>query len=425
MQHRAGLRRLAMLRLAAAFGVLAAAVAGLGERACGGEGMGVVKGVVVDEEGKPVAGARVRAIRVSSDGPVDPFSPALDMVTDANGRFEARLRPGRYVASATRGALLPEDKSWRATVWEVEPFQTLGDVQFKLTRGCRVEGVVVRKADGQPVPSAKIATQTSQVATSDAQGRFVLEAVSRGKVSFTVVAPGLANESVELNATGKEAVEVRVAMKPGYCIRGRVSDAEGRPIAGALVSDHGARRAWTRRVVTDGNGRYDLAGYAFGGNRLHFRVSHPVFAEAEKDGIRPLEKGEALVVDFVLAKGLAIEGDVAGPDGRPLAGAQVTCTSFKGSGGVLQSGDTRRAWSDANGRFGFGGMIEGQSLDLVVWLKGYGAVRQYAGLRRGEPAPQLHFGLKPARTAQGRVVDRHGRPVPAVHLLVLPADGGA
>ncbi|MBM4085825.1 MAG: carboxypeptidase regulatory-like domain-containing protein, partial [Planctomycetes bacterium] len=89
------------------------------------EERGTVKGLVVGEGGQPIAGARVRALRISDVEPFDPFSPDLHAETDSVGRFEAQLRPGEYIAVVTKGLLTSDGAPQEARTWEVKAGGTL------------------------------------------------------------------------------------------------------------------------------------------------------------------------------------------------------------------------------------------------------------------------------------------------------------
>ena len=81
---------------------------------------GTVRGIVAGEDGKPVAGARVWAYHLSHYEPIDPLRPAVDVTTDAEGRFRVDLAPGEYTASAAKGALVAAERVWRAQRWQIE-----------------------------------------------------------------------------------------------------------------------------------------------------------------------------------------------------------------------------------------------------------------------------------------------------------------
>lgn len=58
-----------------------------------------VEGEVVDATGKAVAGALIQPVPIDGSGPV----PDMAVVTDVDGRFVWRLRPGRYRLEAILG----------------------------------------------------------------------------------------------------------------------------------------------------------------------------------------------------------------------------------------------------------------------------------------------------------------------------------
>ena len=147
-----------------------------------------------------------------------------------------RLRLARLYA----GALLRRDLPL--------PGAPLDLGEWRAPAGGRVEGVV-REAGGRPVANARVALE--EVASdllvggaagagalgstnSDASGAFVLANVAARRVRVEVSGvPGRANGVVADAEVFGEALSIELA--PPASIRGRLLDAEGRPIAGGRV----------------------------------------------------------------------------------------------------------------------------------------------------------------------------------------------
>ena len=64
-----------------------------------------IRGTVEGPDGKPLPGAHVTALRFDENEPLDPFKPQLDVVTDAEGRFQATVAPGEYFVTGSNGTL--------------------------------------------------------------------------------------------------------------------------------------------------------------------------------------------------------------------------------------------------------------------------------------------------------------------------------
>jgi protocatechuate 3,4-dioxygenase beta subunit len=146
-----------------------------------------VSGIVLDERGKPVAGA---AVRVWSDEVQDVWDLSdrnVLLYTDAQGRFAASgLLPGRTLLTATRRGLAPG----RVLV-ELEGSRKSERVEIRLTDGLRLGGRVVRAGTGEPVAGARVELDRgTMVLATDAQGRFELRGLFPGRYSLTVHGSG-------------------------------------------------------------------------------------------------------------------------------------------------------------------------------------------------------------------------------------------
>lgn len=217
-----------------------------------------ISGRVVDSAGEPVAGARVRWLPVDFKGFEFGFSfaPFLTQavegfvfpLTDADGRFTAGPFPG--------------EPPWEVTVTKVgyaennEEFNPAEDEEpweIVLVRGGAVEGIVMDGVKREPITGFTVSSDAQLSLRLDApsgdnpfsggtlfedpSGRFRFEPVEPGKRKLTVLAPGYAaTRTEELEIVEGETVRgVIVTMNPGASVRGVVLDADGGPLAGALV----------------------------------------------------------------------------------------------------------------------------------------------------------------------------------------------
>ncbi|MBM4082999.1 MAG: DUF1416 domain-containing protein, partial [Planctomycetes bacterium] len=305
--------------------------------ACAAEEKVVVKGIVVGEDGQPVPGARVRAV-VDRRGSA--FAADLDVVTDAQGQFEAQLAPGTYRALATKGLLTSHGGPRAAQWWEVRKEEGPMEIRIPLKPGGRIMGVVVKK-DGAPIEAARVSMQPVFAARTDKDGRFELEGVAAGKHYVWAQATGFGKEYVEANASGQGTAEVKIELGPEFKVRGRVTDEQGQPVSGARVLEQ-----FVQRATADADGRYEVRGLSFNRKATSVQVEHPGFAKKQRSDVSPPKEGDVLTLDFVLDKGYTIEGEVRGPDGQPIRGARVGFNPNYFVGVPQNSTET-----DENGRF--------------------------------------------------------------------------
>lgn len=391
-------RSICLLTLAVALGAGPMSVC-----AAAGETRATVRGVAVDEKGQPIASARIRGWRIHETAPLDPSKPDLDAATDARGRFEAKLDPGEYQVTATKGSLSGYAE------WLLEAREILDGVKLLLREGGRILGTVTQAADRRPVASAMVVLEDGRVTATDGQGKFEFEGVPWGARWILIRAPGLAEETEIAHLTGREVAEVRVKMSPGISTRGRVTDAEGRPLrqaqVGRLVCGSVIHLAM-QRALTDEDGRYRL-GRLPQGRTCWLRASHPEFVEVTKEIPAPSNR-QTGTLDFALARGFALEGDVRGPDGRPVRGAEVSYGFSQCTRGY------RTTRTESSGRFRLNGLRGLDEEHLVVQAKGLAPAYQMVRPGRGGHVAPFSFRLDPGKVIEGRVVDRAGRPIAGV-----------
>jgi protocatechuate 3,4-dioxygenase beta subunit len=201
-----------------------------------------IAGQVIDPTGQPYAGANVAMVYLdvsrvlfSADGRDEPIT------TDAEGRF--RLN---HVAAGRVGIIAAIDGYAPSDIAELTLVDggVYDDLRLTLGDGAVVSGVVVDDRE-QPVVGAtvevrpfeqprdpdvlKLALRVRNVtAETDASGRFSARGVDSERIFLQVSKPGFVTE-VRFNV--KTAEEQRVVMSRGVTIRGKVIDAEDRPIA--------------------------------------------------------------------------------------------------------------------------------------------------------------------------------------------------
>lgn len=222
----------------------------------------VISGRVIDAAGNPLEGVEM----------------SWNLVDWRNFQFDFSFAP--MMAAAVKGIPLPKtgaDGRFRVgpvagdAPWKVD-FQKLGyvdgqlsfdpakdgapeksDVTVTLHRGGALEGVVMDELAAEPVQSFTITTGdrvdteedapggrnpfSGGISFEDPAGRFRLDSLRPGKVHLTVSAPGFPDTSVEDLEVVEGGVQKGVIVKlhPGATLRGRVEDADGKPVAGAQV----------------------------------------------------------------------------------------------------------------------------------------------------------------------------------------------
>jgi protocatechuate 3,4-dioxygenase beta subunit len=305
-------------------------------------GAGELAGQVVDEAGRPVADAEVRAILHAAD----------DRELDAAGLVRGEPPPAFRTRTSPRGELR------FSALWSGWPYDLLishpgfatsempaqaslagrpsRPLRIVLPRGKVAVGKVADEA-GRPIAGAEVELTRSRVegalqpyldelpspddglyrAVTDPQGGFSLAGLPAGsRFDVTIHGRGftpLFRRGLRLADLGTFVLEA------GAVFEGLVTDPEGRPLAGAEVwsGSWGIQnfRADPVPQRTGEDGRFTLRDFAEGAQVF---ICHPGHLSGGGD------ISATSAAPFVLAPAARISGRVVGPDGDPVPGVQVT-----------------------------------------------------------------------------------------------------
>ena len=283
-----------------------------------------------------------------------------------------------------------------------------------------VEGVV-RDPDGRPIEGALVSISRTRSPSdpprvsgrkgnviTDGDGRFAFEDTGPGEYRLAASFPAwLASETPTFRLAVGTRKQVDISLRRGgQPLSGRVLDAGGGPIPGALVTV-GEGYPWTVfvgvrtrpplrfRTVTDDQGRYQL--------RLEARE---YTLRAEAAGYAPHETTvpvtRAVVRDLRLHPAARVEGWVREQrTGQPVADARVDLRA-----GIFDRAD-RDTSTDANGRFVFDDVIAGSF--FVHALRGtlVGSTARITAIPT-QVVSGLEIFIEPAPGITGSVVDETG-----------------
>ncbi len=387
-----------------------------------------IVGSVVDGSGRPVPNATLW---------LDGRLPAGR--SDAAGAFNVAHAPERWQFLSARSPALAGVVVRRTgrIVVTVRPVVTL-------------TGSVRDAATGQPLARATVvaapAGRDGNVsADTDARGNYTFAALLPDRYRLYAGRPGYVSgpsdyataEPLDLRSAAASRRDFALRALPR--VRGRVVDAEQRPVDGALVAlgtkstpNLYGRWGWDPfgdegvRTGPDGAFTLVLPDPEAAAEDEPFERDRPLVVLKEGYAAAQVEasklSGGSLVV--VLTRGVELSGLVAGPDGTPLAGVAVTAAEDGAFGGtilptyvLLASDEKGDGWTstDANGRFSM--RVHPVVHHLSFRKAGYAPklVRGHDA-RHGEP---LAVALEPAAVVRGRVSRADGRGVPEVDLALV------
>jgi protocatechuate 3,4-dioxygenase beta subunit len=382
---------------------------------------GVVTGRVLDAEGNPAPGVRVRTH--------DRRIP--DTVTDTRGEFRfERLAAKPYFLHGELPGASPELVSRTLEVTPREGAEVRVP-DLRLERGGVVTGTVL---DDQGQPLAGVALEVVAAGTLSEEvplatrhrpraqtapdgtyhlrlplGRWLLVPalyLGLGGADFVDFSP----DYRELSVTADQTPGADFTLHRGDLLRGKVLDNWGRPAAGVEVQatsvGFGGHYA---AAITDAEGRF--TGLLFP-RRDVVRVTVHSRDRLYGAEIRVvIARGGSLVIAR-LKRLIPVTGVVTDGNGTPIADAVVDL--FGLTRGERETLDRlNRTFTDARGRFALG-LFPADRYAVLVEANGFGgSVHDPLAPRRGRPPSPLIFRLERADGfITGTVVDTEGHPLP-------------
>ena len=363
-------------------------------------------GRAVDGAGAPVPGATVRAMparRRETDGP-------LDAVTDGEGRFTVGglAREETFVEVEAPGFV----ESSR----EVPPGAE--EQVFALENSLSLSGVAVEEETGKPVAGILVWANRSlflggvirlRETLTDGAGRFRIDGLEDVKYDVCtgrISDPGPTGEFEPVKVAGVPAGsgEVRLLLRRGLPIAGRVLDGEDRPAAGGMVTLNGPGVFQRADIGLDGAFRF-----------RGLPAGEYVLQVDPRGGLAPVRVPAvaAGTTDLVVRPGrsLVIRGRLLLEDGSPLprgsSGFDLRGVNADGSGFSSGMG----LWEE-DGSFVTPPLDEGKVYDLVV--PGRPGRRGGAAGGGGRGTTDLVTPGAMGGALEGRVVDGEGAPIPGI-----------
>jgi len=326
-----------------------------------------------------------------------------------------------------------------------------GVVEWTLPPPVSVVGSALDEVTGEPVSGALVWFESvpSGWVQTDSQGLYHLAAPSKGKLVLRAEAAGY--RGVEIpgrlegdslrggpDAAGEEMHEgPLVSLTPVVALTGRVVDEAGEPVSGAEIRARASGETPGRPpypadpVETGPNGVFRFAELT---PALPYRLTARAegFAPAEVD-VPPLEHGTQAArsqpVVIGLERGRTAYGTVVDESDEPVPGARVALLGHAGTEARKRFLAGRRLaekvqiFKDRTGQDGSFTIVDlpAGHLELVVQAEGF-APYEEPGVELVPEEPSKDLGrveLSPGLTLEGRVTDRHARPVVGAEVVEL------
>lgn len=343
-----------------------------------------LRGRVVDERGRPVAGALVQWLMNRqpspaapgndlgvTTGPVPPIpfadSPPVaigfgDSTSDENGEFViAGVQAGAGEILASHGDFAPSARE----PTELLPGATVEDITLILREGGILEGRLV-DARGFPVRfvpvevmSDEVGTPASRVSAEDGSFSF------RGLLGTVTIsarpydAPAV-SQTVFIQAGDRR--ELQLVLEEALSeLSGRVLDERGFPVGGAelIVESAAAGTSFQRIAMSSEDGTFSFI--ALPAPPYTLRLDHPDYALSET--LVSADHRSQTELALTLRPGSDVVGVVNDEwSGGPIAGAQVSLTPAVDTAEQNSGDEEYRATTDGSGRYRIGRVLAGAYL---------------------------------------------------------------
>lgn len=359
-----------------------------------------VDGKALKPDGSPAASALVeaRAYSRETDWRVDATATA-----GADGKFAMQLPRGDYRFFAVLGNLVYLDRSEMINI--AADGKPSKPIVLRLEKGCKVDGTVVDSSNGQPVGGVKIVTRDGDHAESDSSGLWSM-VVHRERQAVAAAKDGYWWPIVNFSATGDTA-KVKIEIKPGGTIKGRVIDEHGNAIADARVGTENSGHFRLYSARTDAEGRFTLGGLDPESQARISASADGYDSVYDKSVTFPSGQREAEVeLTLKATKVRTITGRVTRPDGSPVEGVTVAY------GAGPNWADYTSIKTDRDGNYTLDNA--GIRRNLVV-VTGEGLAPVCKPVEADKDA-RIDFQVKPSHTVEGCVEDEDGNPLSGVSI---------
>lgn len=304
-----------------------------------------------------------------------------------------------------------------------------------------VKGRVLDAATGKGLAGALVASSGDPGAatTAGAEGRFSLVVPAGEPLRFEARARGYLPAHAEASPGDLKTGRLpAVALHPAAEVTGRVLGPGNQPLPDVVLEAVPAAALAARpfapsepvadRGASDPAGAFRLSGLQLS-SRYELRARKAGYLPAAVQLSTASARGRAPAVDLRLQPGRAATGKIAGPDGRPLAGALVILRPSRREGfpppdthaeAPLAADDPAAARSDHEGRFRVA-QCPATEIDVEVRLAGHAPARR-AGFRVGPGTAPVDLGtvvLQPGARLAGRVVSDRGRGIAGAEIFLF------
>lgn len=365
-----------------------------------------IRGVVVDEEKKPVRGAIV------SRNATTRFEPARSAVTNARGEFSLRLPMFGAAALANNNVIAAkEGYAGGSAAAKITPGETTTGVTITLSKGVALTVKVVDR-DKQPIARASIiitpwrneafarSTAVPSSRATDATGTLATR-VAPGKYDIAVSGDGIVPKTVNAQTVDAKSASITITVERGVELSGRVVTADGAAVSEASVTLQPAGGVM-QSATSDASGAFVFRSAPRGNATVQATLTRSSrLTSGKKDVSAP-----ATDVVITMPRSGAISGRVIDE------ATKAPVTSFQISARPSSTPPTMPApFSNDDGTFTIGDLAAGP-VQLEVTAKGYAPGNvQGVNVEEGKTTSDVEVHLERGAILKGRVTTSSGQPI--------------
>jgi protocatechuate 3,4-dioxygenase beta subunit len=349
-------------------------------------------GALVDRDGRPVAGATVRALPFETEealasrlASLDPPPEALAAATsDSRGRFSLDIDVPYFRVAVEADGFAP-------VVDRAERNELMGALLLEPAE--RV--TITVEGEGKPVPGALVIANGQEARTGD-EGKASIVLPKEGFTTLVVRHPDWAPYT--RSSARASQLPKTISLSRGVAVRGSVETAAGEPVAGAAISVDGNRLA-----ASADDGTFVVA---------HAPSAWKQLTASRGDDIAIASRSSAAGYRMRLTRGAAISGTVIdGKTQAPIAHAPVDLVEERPGVFTRRDGLVPRALTDAKGRFRIAPVIPG-TYSIAASRLGYEFSPVPVEVKTGERIDRSVSGQPLARVS-GTVLTEERKPIGA------------
>lgn len=387
-----------------------------------------VGGIVVDENGKPIAGATValwaRLPQESSRyGLPHPEVYDVKVRTDTDGKWSSDIIPPDAQSVALRLSdpdFVSDDLYGKSSTPSIEELRSLS-ARSVMKKGIQVSGRVVDESD-KPIADAIVSLggrtvgQHPPTIQSGADGTFDLAHCAVGTHAPLIVtaknhAPWMQTVSADGPRSG-----IKVVLAPPRPLHVRVVDVQGKPLANSRI----LLQHWNRidalwwDAYTDADGMATWTEAPLEG--ATYDISHAGHIQLTD---RPLQGGPDLQT-VALNPVIKVNGSVVDEaDGKPIRHFKIVKGWMSGSNRIFWEENTREpTMYGADGKFELTEDLNRDGYAVRIDADGYLPAESQV-FHPGDAMVALSFHLKRAADLEGTLVKSDGTPLANANLLMV------